>query len=225
MSFDNAIKALSTDALKFVKDDSTIGLGSGRAATAFTLALGAKIRAGGLCVRATPTSLQIRLVAEKVGIPLVDSGELGSIDAAFDGADQIDADGNMIKGGGGALLREKILIGTARKVIIMADKTKFSRKLDLPVPVEVFPTARQYVSAQITKMGASPVMRRDARKYPVFTENGNLILDCDFGKIDSPSILERKLARIAGVAESGLFTKRPSVIYRAGLRGRFDIIG
>lgn len=224
MSFDSAIKALSVDALRFVKNQSVIGLGSGRAATAFVHALGTKIRTGSLDVRGIPTSLQIRLVAEQAGVLLVDSGQLGSIDAAFDGADQIDADGNMIKGGGGALLREKILISAARKVIIMADKTKFSRKLDKPVPVEINPAAREYVATQVRKLGAEPVMRRDTRKYPVFTENGNLVLDCNFGRIDSPSVLERKLGGIAGVAESGLFTKRPSVIYRAGLKGRFDII-
>lgn len=225
MSFDDAIKALSTDALRFVKNDSVIGLGSGRAATAFVRALGRKIRTDHIDIRAIPTSLQIRLVAKDARVPLIEFGELDSIDAAFDGADQIDANGNMIKGGGGALLREKILISAARKVIIMADKTKFSRRLDRPVPVEIHPTAREYVASRVRRIGGRPAIRCDARKYPTFTENGNLILDCDFGKIDSPSALERKLNSITGVAESGLFTKRPSVIYRAGLRGRFDIIG
>lgn len=224
MSFDSAIKALSLDALRFVKNGNLIGLGSGRAATAFVRALGAKIIGEGLDVRGIPTSLQIRLVAEESGVPLVDSGQAFLLDAAFDGADQIDAKGNMIKGGGGALLKEKILIAAARKVIIMADKTKFSRKLDKPVPVEIRPDSRQYVMAQITKMGAELEIRRDARKYPVFTENGNLVLDCDFGKIDSPATLERKLAAIAGVAESGIFTKKPSVIYRANNTGKFDTI-
>ncbi len=224
MSFNDAIKALSADALRFVKNKSVIGLGSGRAATAFVRALGAKIRADDLDVCGIPTSLQIRLVAEEAGVPLVDMGRMGSIDAVFDGADQIDADGNMIKGGGGALLREKILARAARRTVIMADRTKFSRKLDAPVPVEVHPSARGFVAAQVRKMGAEPAIRRDARRYPAFTENANIILDCDFGRIDSPKTLERRLGGIAGVVESGLFTRRPSVIYRAGMRGRFEII-
>ena len=224
MSFDAAIKALSADALKHVKNGHVVGLGSGRAATAFVQALGRRMRKGGLDVRGIPTSAQIRLVAGEAGVPLTDLGQAASIDAAFDGADQIDRAGCMIKGGGGALLREKILYAAARRTIIMADRTKFSRTLDRPVPVEIHPASLGYVLERVRRIGGRPAIRRDARRYPSFTENGNLILDCGFGRIGSPRALEGRLARIPGVIESGLFTASPTVIYRAGSGGRYDII-
>ena len=224
MSYDDALKALSIDALRFVKDGDTIGLGSGRAASTFVRALGGKIHNDGITVRGIPTSLQIRLIAEDAGIPLIESGQVDVIDTVFDGADQIDSTSNMIKGGGGALLREKILISLARKVIIMADKTKFVKKLDKAVPVEFHTGSRAYVASQITSMGGKPILRLDAKKYPAFTENGNLIFDCDFGIIESPAALGRRLRLVSGVVESGLFTKKPSMVYRASLGGRYDVV-
>ena len=125
MSFDDAISALSKDALKFVKDKSVLGLGSGRAATAFVESLGKHIKKNDLSIKAVPTSLQIKLVAEKNGIHIIDPGQIHKIDVVFDGADQIDIQKNLIKGGGGALLRENILISSASRVVIMADSTKF----------------------------------------------------------------------------------------------------
>ena len=225
MAFEEAIAAVAADAMRFVNAGDTIGLGSGRAATAFVRALGKRVRTDGLDVRGIPTSMQIRLVAEDAGVPLIDAGQAASIDAAFDGADQIDARGNMVKGGGGALLREKILISAARRVIIMADRTKFSRHLSIPVPVEVHASARSHVASRVERLGGAPSIRRDARGYPAFTENGNIVLECDFGTVREPATLERSLARIAGVMESGLFTSRTAAIYKAGPRGAFEVTG
>ena len=122
MSFDNAIKALSVDALKFVKNDYVIGLGSGRAASTFVKTLSKFVKTKKIDIKCIPTSMQIKLIAEKGGLRLIDADQIDKIDAVFDGADQIDKNKFLIKGGGGALLKENILISAAKKVIIMAYK-------------------------------------------------------------------------------------------------------
>lgn len=224
MSYDDAINALSEDALRLVRDGQVLGLGSGRAATAFARALGARVRDGGLKVAGVPTSLQIKVTAEQAGIPLIEPDQIDVIDIVFDGADQIDAERFMVKGGGGALLRENILISAAKKVVIMADRTKFVKKIRMPVPVEVHPGARKTAAAAIQKMGGSPSLRTREHGYPFFTENGNVILDCDFGAVDRPRRLSAQIIGIAGVVESGIFVRKPDIIYRAGARGRFDVV-
>ena len=224
MSYDDAIKALSSDALKLVRDGHTIGLGSGRAATALVKSLSKLVKLKGYNIRGVPTSLQIKLTAEKEGIPLVEADQVEHIDIVFDGADQIDSQGYVIKGGGGALLRENILFGLAKKIVVMADRTKFVKNFTCAVPVEVHPLARNTVTRSIIQMGGSPKIRSLDRGYPFFTENGNIILDCDFGTIKNPRILSGKIKQTAGVLESGIFLKRPDVIYRARENGKFDII-
>lgn len=224
MSYDNAIKALSTDALKHVKDYSIIGLGSGRAATALVKALGKLIEVKGYHVVGIPTSLQIKLTAEEVGIPLVEADQVDHIDVVFDGADQIDSQKFVIKGGGGALLRENILFSLAKKVVVMADKTKFVKNFTRTVPVEVHSLARTSVTNTITKLGGKAQIRSLDRGYPFFTENGNIILDCDFGTIKNPKVLTQKIKQIPGVLESGIFLRKPDVIYRAKTGGKFDIL-
>jgi ribose 5-phosphate isomerase A len=224
MSFDDAISALSKDALKFVKDNSVLGLGSGRAATAFVKSLGKYIKEKNLNIKAVPTSLQIKLVAEQSGIHIIDAGQVHKIDIVFDGADQIDLQKNLIKGGGGALLRENILISSAKKVVIMADATKFVKYFNRTVPVEVHPFARNTVKKFIEKLGGTPILRTIDRGYPFITENGNIIYDCDFDTIKTPKPLAQKLKQIAGVLEVGIFTRKPDVIYKAKENGRFDIL-
>ena len=183
MSYDDAIKALSNDALKHVKDYSIIGLGSGRAATALVKSLSKLIELKDLHVVGIPTSLQIKLTAEEGGIPLVEADQVDHIDVVFDGADQIDSEKFVIKGGGGALLRENILFSLAKKVVVMADKTKFVKNFTRTVPVEIHPLARSSVTNAIRKLGGKSKLRVLDRGYPFFTENGNIILDCSFGKI------------------------------------------
>ena len=224
MSYDSAIKALSSDALKHVKDYSIIGLGSGRAATALVKSLSRLIEAKGYHVVGIPTSLQIKQVAEEGGIPLVEADQVDHIDVVFDGADQIDSQKFVIKGGGGALLRENILFSLAKKVIVMADKTKFVKNFTRTVPVEVHPLARNAVTNSITRMGGKASLRALDRGYPFFTENGNIILDCDFGTIKNPKALTQKIKQIAGVLESGIFLRKPDIIYKAKTGGKFDII-
>jgi len=224
LSYDGAIEALSTDALKFVKDDFVIGLGSGRAATVFVKSLSSFIKIKNYNIKGVPTSLQIKLIAEKGGIPLVEAEQVDHIDIVFDGADQIDSQKFVIKGGGGALLRENILFNLAKKVVVMADKSKFVKNFTRSVPVEVHPQARNLVTYEIKKLGGKAELRLIDRGYPFFTENGNIILDCNFGVIKNPKILSQKIKQVAGVVESGIFIRKPDVIYRAKTGGKFDII-
>jgi ribose 5-phosphate isomerase A len=224
LSFDDAITALSSDALKFVKDGYILGLGSGRAATAFVKSLSSYLQEKNLKIRAVPTSLQIKLIAEEGEIHLIEADQIEKIDVVFDGADQIDHQKYLIKGGGGALLRENILINAAKKVVIMADKSKFVKNFNRPVPVEVHPLARNTVTKSIRKLGGKPKVRTIERGYPFITENGNVILDCDFGVIKKPKSLAQKIKQIAGVMEVGIFTRKPDVIYKAKTGGKFEII-
>ena len=223
MTYDDAIKALSNDALKLVKNHQTIGLGSGRAATAFVKSLSLFIKKKKFNIKCVPTSLQIKLEAENGKLHLVDT-VLDKIDIVFDGADQIDKGKNLIKGGGGALLRENILINAAKKVVIMADESKFVTNFNRDVPVEVHPLARNTVTKHISKIGGRPRNRTLDRGYPFITENGNIILDCNFGVIKKPKLLREEIKNISGVLEVGIFTRKPDIIYRARSAGKFDVI-
>ncbi|MEK0327935.1 MAG: ribose-5-phosphate isomerase RpiA [Nitrosopumilus sp.] len=224
MSFDDAISALSTDALRFVKDGYILGLGSGRAATAFVKSLAVLLREKNLKIRGIPTSLQIKIIAEEGGINLIEADQVQKIDVVFDGADQIDQHRYLIKGGGGALLRENILINAAKKVVIMADKSKFVKNFNRTVPVEVHPLARNTVVKSIHKLGGKPKIRTIERGYPFITENGNVILDCNFGVIKNPKTLAQKVKLIPGVIEVGIFTRKPDVIYKAKTNGKFEML-
>ncbi len=223
MTVDDAIRALSPHALKMVRNNYIIGMGSGRAATAIIRLLSAYLKKNKFSVKAVPTSLQIKMEAESGGISIIEPDQIDKIDIVFDGADQIDVRGNMIKGGGGALLREKILISMAKKVVIIADETKFVKKLDRSVPVEVHPFARKMVSKKIKSYGGRPHIRLLDRGYPFMTENGNIILDCEFGAISDPKALATKIIETAGVMEVGIFSK-PDIIYKAKANGKFEVL-
>ena len=223
MSYDDSMYAVSNDALKLIKNNQVIGLGSGRAATALVKSLAKLIKLKNYNIKGIPTSLQIKLVAEKAGIALIESDQVNHIDIVFDGADQIDSD-KYVKGGGGALLRENILFSLAKKVVVMADKTKFVKKFTRTVPVEIHPLARNSVINSIKKLGGESKIRSLDRGYPFFTENGNIILDCDFGIISNPKTLTQKIKQTTGVLESGIFLRKPDIIYKANTNGKFEII-
>lgn len=224
MTIDDAIKALSNEVLSLVKDNYVLGLGSGRAVTALVRSLSIHLSERNLKVKAVPTSLQIKLEAEKCSIPIIEADQIEHIDIVFDGADQIDEKRNMIKGGGGALLREKILINIAKKVVIIADESKFMKKLNRSVPIEVHPFARNIAAKQIQKYGGKPILRTIERGYPFVTENGNIILDSDFGEITNPEELAEKIIQISGVIEVGIFTRKPDIIYKVKENGQFDTL-
>ncbi len=218
------MEALSNDALKLIKNNQVIGLGSGRAATVLVKSLGKLIKLKNYNIKGIPTSLQIKQVAEKAGIQLLESDQVNHIDIVFDGADQIDSQKFVIKGGGGALLRENILFSLAKKVVVMADKTKFVKNFTRSVPIEIHPLARSSVMYSIKKLGGESKIRFVDRGYPMFTENGNIILDCDFGTIKNPKELTQKIKQTTGVLESGIFLRKPDIIYKAKTNGKFEII-
>ena len=218
------MEALSSDALKLIKNNQVIGLGSGRAATSLVKSLAKLIKLKNYNIKGIPTSLQIKLVAEKAGIELIQSDQVNHIDIVFDGADQIDSEKYVIKGGGGALLRENILFSLANKVVVMADKTKFVKNFTRTVPIEIHPLARNTIINSIKKLGGESKIRSLDRGYPFFTENGNIILDCNFGTIKNPKTLTQKIKLIPGVLESGIFLRKPDIIFKAKTNGKFEII-
>lgn len=169
------------------------------------------------------TSIQIKIEAEKVGLKIADESNFVDVDVVFDGADQIDSDFNMIKGGGGALLREKVLISAANKVVILADDTKFVKRLTQPVPIEIHKFARSFLLKRLKEIGGSPKLRTMDKGYPYVTENGNIVLDTSFNSIGNIRNKEIELKNIPGVLEVGLFT-RASIYYKAKNDGSFEII-
>src|SRR3712207_385621 len=170
-----SIQKLAKEAVKLVKDVKVVGLGSG-STVGFIVREMAKLP-DKRSIEFVPSSLQIKLEAEKSSLRIADENTIPDMDIVFDGADQIDGNYNMIKGGGGALLREKILISAAKKVVIVADASKFVDFFSRSVPIEVHPMARSLVSKKLEKMMGKPVLRILDKGYPFVTENGNLILD------------------------------------------------
>ena len=222
MSLQDSIQKLAKEAVKLVKGVKVVGLGSG-STVSFIVREMAKLP-DKESIEFMPTSLQIKLEAEKSSLRMADENRIPHTDIVFDGADQIDSKFNMIKGGGGALLREKILISAAKKVVIVADAPKFVRSFSRSVPIEVHPMARSILSKKLAEMGGQPVLRTLDKGYPLVTENGNLILDTFFPSITDPKKMEVELKNIAGVLEVGLFTRRADIYYKAKNDGSFETI-
>lgn len=199
------LRAIAERAIELVADNTTIGLGTGHAATAFLEALGERLR-GGWRVRGVPTSEASAQLAHKLGIPLTTLDESPQLDADFDGADEVDPAGNLIKGYGGALVREKIVAAASRKLVILVGPEKIVSALGSRrrLPVEIVPFALSLCTRQITELGLVPELRRDGGQ-PHVTDNGNYILDCGLGPIDQPAELEAALLSIPGVVGTGLF--------------------
>ena len=220
-SFHDAIQAMVRDAAKLAEGASVVGLGSGSTAAFIVKELtGLKDER----MAFVPTSLQIKIEAEKNGLPIADESRIPEIDIVFDGADQIDKDFYMIKGGGGALLREKILISSAKKVVILADEAKFVSQFSRSVPIEVHPIARSSALKRLSELGGKPTLRVLEKGYPFITESGNIVLDTTFSSIDQPPVKELELKAIPGVMEVGIFTRKADVYYRAKHDGAFEQI-
>jgi len=217
-----ALHSSAQDAVKrFVTTNQVVGLGSGS-----TMAVLVRELADlpfKTSVEFLTTSIQIKIEAEKVGLKIVDESSINHVDVVFDGADQIDSDFNMIKGGGGALLKEKVLISAANKVVILADVTKFVKRLTQPIPIEIHKFARSLLMKRLKEVGGSPKLRTIEKGYPSVTENGNIILDTSFSLLGNPRSKEIELKTIPGVLEVGLFT-RANVYYKAKNDGSFEII-
>lgn len=186
-----------------VESGMTVGLGTGSTAGFAIDELGDRIDTG-LDITGIPTSYQSRQRAREAGIPLV-TLEDATPDIAIDGADQV-AGTTLIKGGGAAHAREKIVDSAAGRLLVVADPTKETETLDHPVPVEVLPDARPTVSSRLEALGGEPKLRSAQRKDgPVVTDNGNLVVDCEFGTIEEPTALAERLSQLPGVVEHGLF--------------------
>lgn len=186
-----------------VEEGTTVGLGTGSTAAHAIRALGRRVE-DGLDIRGIPTSYQSRALAIECKIPLC-ALDSHTVDLAIDGADQF-AGGDLLKGGGAAHTREKVIATAAAEVRIVADASKRRDRLDGPVALEVLPDARPVVAATVRTLGGEPRPRAASRKDgPVVTDNGNLVLDCAFGEIDQPAALAADLSAVPGVVEHGLF--------------------
>ncbi len=213
-------EAAGRAAAELVRDGDIVGLGTGSTAHFAVVALGERVKAG-LKIAGIPTSVQTAELARAVGIPLTTLDEHPEIDITIDGADEVDPKLNLIKGGGGALLREKVVASVTKKMVVVADSGKIVSVLGkFPLPVEVIPFARTVVEKKIVALGATPKLRTKPDGSPFLTDNGNLILDCCFGKIADPRALARTLSDTPGVVEHGLFISLASVV----LIGREDRI-
>jgi ribose 5-phosphate isomerase A len=212
MSNDQEKEAAARASLQFVKDGQVVGLGSGSTATHFIKLLGEKVK-NGLRVRGIPTSLRSRELAESLRIPLTTLDECQEIAVTVDGADEVDPQLRLIKGGGGALLREKIVASASKQMVVVADATKQVQRLGkFPLPVEVIRFAQALIAKRITALGAEVELRTQPDGQPYVTDENNHILDCRFGEIRHPDQLARQLSDMPGVVEHGLFIGMASVV-------------
>ena len=211
---------LVAHALALIPDGSALGLGTGRAAAAFVEALAVKVRAG-LRVVGVPTSEATAELARRLGVPLTTLDETPELDFAIDGADEVDPYGDLIKGYGGALVRERIVAGAARRFVVLVGSEKLVPALGSrgKLPVEIVPFARGPVSRRLLTLGLRPELRqRDGR--PVVTDNGDWILDCGVGVLSDPACLEADLRATPGVVGGGLFLGMAPTVLVLGPDGR-----
>ena len=220
-----AKEAAGRRAAEYVENGMVVGLGTG-STVFFTLqALGERVREG-LSIRGVPTSVDTETKAREFGIPLTTFEEASRLDLTIDGADEIDPGFHMIKGGGGALLREKVVARASKREVIVVDSGKVVDRLGLSfmLPLEVVPFARGPVRREIEALGAEPVLRLAAQGEVYLTDNGNEILDARFPEgIADPPALERELAQIPGLVESGLFIDLAHVLVVGNEGGEVEV--
>jgi ribose 5-phosphate isomerase A len=210
---DNFKHAAALAAVDYVKDGMVVGLGTGSTAKHLVMALGEQVKRG-LNVRGVCTSQETAAIAGQYGIPLLDHEPGWTIDVAIDGADQVDPTFNLIKGGGGALLKEKIVAASAKQFVVLVDHTKRVPVLGgaFPLPVEVVAFGWSSTARHIEALTQGRVVLRQRSGGPFQTESGHLILDVHLPRIDRPQELEIALNRIPGVVETGLFVGRTDVL-------------
>jgi len=215
-------------ALQPIKNGWIIGLGSGSTMAYAVAELARMSKARRLEVSVVPTSHQIENLAISHGLRILSMNEAFTIDYTIDGADQVQLPSlNLIKGGGGALLREKIVDSAARKLAIVVDETKLSKHLggEQLVPLEVLPFAHKSIQIQVTRIGGRAKLREGSGKIgPVVTDNGNFLLDADFGRIENPARLQRRLKAIPGLLETGLFLNMADIVYVGRQTGEVELL-
>jgi ribose 5-phosphate isomerase A len=210
---DSLKKAAALVAVEFVHDGMVVGLGTGSTSKHMVIALGEKVRAG-MRLRGVPTSKETATLARQQGITLIDIDNAWAIDVAIDGADQVDPHFNLIKGGGAAFLKEKIVAASAKQFIVMVDHTKQVLVLggSVPLPIEVIPFGWGNTAREIEALTQSRAVLRERNGVPFNTEAGNVILDVHLPRIDNPKELEIGLNLIPGVVETGLFVGRTDLL-------------
>jgi ribose 5-phosphate isomerase A len=210
---DSLKQAAALKAVEYVKDGMVVGLGTGSTAKHMVIALGEQVKRG-MNLRAVPTSHETATLAMQCGITLIESDNRWIIDVAIDGADQVDPGFNLIKGGGGALLKEKIVAASAKQFIVLIDHSKRVPVLggSFPLPIEVVSFGWGSTAREIEVLTKSPVSLRERNGAPYKTEAGNLILDVHLPRIDQPRELEMTLNQIPGIVETGLFVNRTDLL-------------
>ncbi len=216
---DSEKAAAARKSLEFVKDGMVVGLGSGTTATFAIRFLGELVR-DGLNIRGLPTSRASGELARSLNIPLTSFEEVIYTDVTIDGADEVAPDFALIKGGGGALLHEKIVAAASRFLVIVADEHKMVKRLGrFPLPVEVIPFAAAPVKHHLVNLGAKPVLRLRPDNSPYITDEGNFIFDCHYEEIADPASVANAIKSIVGVVEHGLFLGLASAVVVAGPQG------
>jgi len=219
MTQDEAKTRVGQRAAEFVEDGMAVGLGTGTTSVQFIHALGARVR-DGLKINCVASSESSHKLAESLGIPVATLPELPELDLYIDGADEVAPGLALIKGGGGALLREKIVASAAKKFIVVADETKLVPHLGkFPLPIEVIKMAMPLVARKLRDLGLEPVQRHTRDGSVRITDEGNYILDCSCGEILDPYVLAAQIRAIVGVVEHGLFLNMASFALIAGEDG------
>jgi ribose 5-phosphate isomerase A len=218
---DELKRAAAMRAIEEVEDGMVLGLGTGSTAFFVVEGLGRRVAAG-LRVVGIPTSERTAAQARGLGIPIATFAEYQSLDLTIDGADEVELGTlDLIKGLGGALLREKIVAAASRRLVIVVDQEKLVERLGehTPVPVEVTQFGWQATAVALAKLGCVPERRYTPAEQPFVTDGGNYILDCRFGPLTDPGAVEQRIAMTVGTVESGLFVERTSVVVVASITG------
>ena len=208
----NAKQLAAAKAVEYIKSGMIVGLGTGSTAYWAIEMIGEKVKKGELKIKAIATSKRSEEQARSLGIPILSFAEIDQIDITIDGADEVDEQLNLIKGGGGALLREKIVASNSMELIIIVDEKKMVKhlgKFGLPVEVVIFGWEKTF--AKLKSLGCIPT-RRMENNQPYITDNNNYIVDCAFDEIENPSSLHESINSIVGVVENGLFIKMASKV-------------
>jgi ribose 5-phosphate isomerase A len=217
-------RAAGEYAVTLIQSGFTIGIGTGSTVYYFIHALAKRIKEG-LNVKATVTSRQSALLAKELDIPITDLNDIDEIDITIDGADEIDSQLQLIKGGGGALLQEKMVAAASRKLFIIADSTKLVSTLGaFPLPVEVISYGWKQTQKHIAGLSCHKIELREKEGKPFITDHGHYILDCHFEKIETPEQLCRQLNAIPGVVENGLFINMASAVITGNPDGTIKTI-
>jgi ribose 5-phosphate isomerase A len=223
MTQDEAKRMAARRALEFVEDGMSLGLGSGTTSAMFIQELGERVK-GGLKVRGIATSAASQKLAESLSIPITNFDDTKELDLAIDGADEVGPGLALIKGGGGALLREKIVESAAKKFIVIADSTKLVKQLGkFPLPVEVVQMALPLVTHRLEALGLNPKLRHYKDGSVYLTDENNFILDCAAGEIADPAKTAADIRAIVGVVEHGLFLNMASFALIASDQGVVEI--